>query len=116
MGHTKPEPSRRHFLRSTAVLGIISTLLPRSVIRGEKPQAKYLKVRRDHLGNPALPPNWKEGPKALDTPEFNPHGRSIPTIRQICRRKTAGMPALGYGVMGTVVELKKPIGHLPEDE
>jgi len=25
------------------------------------------------------------------------------------------MPALGYGVMGTVIELKKPIGDLPED-
>lgn len=115
MRHTKPKQSRRRFLRSTAVLGIASTLLPNSVIRGERPLAKYLEVRRDSLGNPALPPNWKDGPKALDTPEFNPHGRSIPTIRQVCRRKTAGMPALGYGVMGTVVELKKPIGHLPED-
>ena len=115
MRHTKPIQSRRGFLRFTGILSVVSTFLPRSLVLGERPFTKHLEVRRDSLGNPALPPNWKDGPKALDTPEFNPHGRSIPTIRQVCRRKTAGMPALGYGVMGTVIELKKPIGHLPED-
>ena len=110
-----PDPTRRRFLRSTALLTALSAILPRSLVQGETPPEEYLHVRRDALGNPALPPNWKDGPQALDTPEFNPHGRSIPTIRQICHRKTTGMPALGYGVMGTVIELKKPIGDLPED-
>ncbi len=115
MRHPNPAPTRRRFLRSTALLSALSAFLPRSLLLGETPSDEYLTVRRDALGNPALPPNWTAGPKALDTPEFNPHGRSIPTISQICHRKTAGMPALGYGVMGTVIELKKPIGDLPED-
>ena len=115
MPHAKSIHNRRGFLRSTAILGVVSTFLPRNLVQGERPLEKHLHVSRDALGNPALPSNWKDGPQALDTPEFNPHSRSIPTIRQICRRKTAGMPALGYGVMGTVIELKKPIGDLPED-
>ncbi len=115
MRHPKLNPQRRRFLRTTAFLSALSAFLPRRLVKGETPSEQYLHVRLDALGNPALPPNWKAGPKALDTPEFNPHGRSIQTIRQICRRKTAGMPALGYGVMGTVIELKKPMGDLPED-
>ena len=110
-----PDPTRRRFLQSTALLSAFPAFLPRSLVQGETPPEQYLHVRRDALGNPALPTNWKDGPHALDTPELNPHRRPIPTIRQICRRKTAGMPALGYGVMGTVIELKKPIGDLPED-
>ncbi len=113
----KPVPyfNRRRFLRSTTQLGIASTLLLKSVVHDASPSKKYLIVRRDHLGNPVIPSNWRDGPKSLDTPEFNPHGRCIPTIRQISRRKTAGRPNIGYGVMGTVLELKRPIGHLPED-
>ena len=115
MRHPNPAPTRRRFLRSTALLSALSAFLPRSLVQVEMPPEGNLHVRRNALGNPALPPNWKDGPQTLDTPEFNPHGRSIATIRQICHRKTTGMPALGYGVMGTVIELKKPLGDLPED-
>ena len=114
----KPVPyfNRRRFLRSTTQLGIASTLLLKSVVHDASPYKKSLIVRRDHLGNPVIPSNWREGPKSLDTPEFNPHGRCIPTISQIYRRSVAGLPSSGYGVMRTVVELKKPIGQLPEDQ
>ncbi|MDB4634827.1 hypothetical protein OAG76_05420, partial [Rubripirellula sp.] len=96
MRHTRSNYNRRRFLRSTALLGVVSTFLPRTLIKGEKPLTKGLPVRRDALGNPALPANWKDGPQALETAEYNPHGRSIPTKRQICCRKTAGWPGLGY--------------------
>ena len=72
MRHTRPNENRRRFLRSTALLGVVSTFLPRTLVQGEKPLTKGLPVRRDALGNPALPADWKDGPQALDTPSTIP--------------------------------------------
>ena len=61
-----------------------------------------------------LPDNWRDGPKALNNARFNPYGRSISAIKSIYQRRRR-VPHPAYAVMGTVLELRKPLGELPED-
>ena len=78
-------------------------------------EVETLLRQRGTVINPEIPINWKDGAKSLDTPRFNPHGRSVDTIKAIFRRKRRGFPHPAYGVMGTVLELQKPLGQLLED-
>ncbi len=71
--------------------------------------------RGNHFVNPEIPKNWREGAKSLDNAKFNPFGRSLNAINLIFSRKRRGLPHPAYGVMGTVLELRKPLGELPED-
>jgi hypothetical protein len=71
--------------------------------------------RPSKFSNPEIPKNWRDGPKSLDNHRFNPHKRSLATIEAIFRRKRKGFPHPAYGVMGTVLELRKPIGEIVED-
>ena len=59
MRHPKPNHNRRRFLRSSAILGVVSTFLPRNLVQGERPLEKHLHVKRDALGTPRYPRTGK---------------------------------------------------------
>ena len=77
--------------------------------------ANALLRNQSNFVNPEIPKNWKQGVKSLDNAKFNPYGRTPTTIKAIFRRKRKGFPHAAYGVMGTVLELRKPLGQIPED-
>lgn len=75
---------------------------------------RFLDSNNGNTVKVVLPDNWRDGPEALNNARFNPHARSIPAIKSIYQRRRR-VPHPAYAVMGTVLELRKPLGELPED-
>lgn len=109
------ELRRRTFLVLPAALVGMGVQPDNLTFTSDNQDVSALLSRSSKFSNPAIPKNWRDGPKSLDNHRFNPHKRSVATIEAIFRRKRKGFPHPAYGVMGTVLELRKPVGEIAED-